>query len=45
MAESDPTLTLAYLPHLDYDLQRFGPDQTHPAAKNRSAKSMRSRAI
>jgi predicted AlkP superfamily pyrophosphatase or phosphodiesterase len=21
-----PTLTLAYLPHLDYDLQRFGPD-------------------
>lgn len=24
-----PTLTLVYLPHLDYDLQRFGP--THPA--------------
>jgi predicted AlkP superfamily pyrophosphatase or phosphodiesterase len=24
-----PTLTLAYLPHLDYDLQRFGPN--HPA--------------
>ena len=23
-----PTLTLVYLPHLDYDLQRFGPD--HP---------------
>lgn len=22
----DPTLTLVYLPHLDYDLQRFGPD-------------------
>src|SRR5215469_2696389 len=21
-----PTLTLVYLPHLDYDLQRFGPD-------------------
>jgi predicted AlkP superfamily pyrophosphatase or phosphodiesterase len=21
-----PTLTLAYLPHLDYDLQKFGPD-------------------
>ncbi len=25
-----PTLTLVYLPHLDYDLQRFGPH--HPAA-------------
>ncbi len=33
MAESDPTLTLAYLPHLDYDLQRFGPDAAHPAVK------------
>lgn len=31
MAESNPTLTLAYLPHLDYDLQRFGPDESHPA--------------
>jgi predicted AlkP superfamily pyrophosphatase or phosphodiesterase len=26
MAEHDPDLTLVYLPHLDYDLQRFGPD-------------------
>ncbi len=25
-----PTLTLVYVPHLDYDLQRFGPD--HPRA-------------
>jgi len=33
MAENDPTLTLAYLPHLDYDLQRFGPDETHPAVR------------
>jgi predicted AlkP superfamily pyrophosphatase or phosphodiesterase len=33
MAESDPTLTLVYLPHLDYDLQRFGPDETHPAVR------------
>ncbi len=33
MAEHDPTLTLAYLPHLDYDLQRFGPDATHPMVK------------
>jgi predicted AlkP superfamily pyrophosphatase or phosphodiesterase len=24
--KSAPTLTLVYLPHLDYDLQRFGPD-------------------
>jgi predicted AlkP superfamily pyrophosphatase or phosphodiesterase len=33
IAESDPTLTLAYLPHLDYDLQRFGPNETHPAVQ------------
>ena len=33
MAEKNPTLTLAYLPHLDYDLQRYGPDETHPAVK------------
>jgi predicted AlkP superfamily pyrophosphatase or phosphodiesterase len=33
MAEHDPTLTLAYLPHLDYDLQRFGPDENHPAVR------------
>ncbi len=26
MRESNPRLTLAYLPHLDYDLQRYGPD-------------------
>ena len=26
MNEHRPTLTLVYLPHLDYDLQRFGPD-------------------
>jgi len=28
METSDPTLTLVYLPHLDYNLQRLGPD--HP---------------
>jgi len=33
MAEANPTLTLAYLPHLDYDLQRFGPDETHPKVR------------
>lgn len=26
-----PSLTLTYLPHLDYDLQRYGPDPSHPA--------------
>jgi predicted AlkP superfamily pyrophosphatase or phosphodiesterase len=26
MKRFSPTLTLVYLPHLDYDLQRFGPD-------------------
>ena len=26
LARERPTLTLVYLPHLDYDLQRFGPD-------------------
>ena len=25
-----PTLTLTYLPHLDYNLQRLGPDLDHP---------------
>lgn len=34
MATRGPDLTLAYLPHLDYDLQRFGPDdpRSHRAA-------------
>jgi predicted AlkP superfamily pyrophosphatase or phosphodiesterase len=26
----NPTLTLCYLPHLDYGLQKFGPDVDHP---------------
>jgi predicted AlkP superfamily pyrophosphatase or phosphodiesterase len=26
LAASDPDLTLVYVPHLDYDLQRYGPD-------------------
>lgn len=33
MTELSPTLTLAYLPHLDYDLQRHGPDLAHPAVR------------
>jgi predicted AlkP superfamily pyrophosphatase or phosphodiesterase len=30
MQKHSPTLTLVYLPHLDYDLQRLGPDPEHP---------------
>ena len=30
MATRDPTLTLTYLPHLDYNLQRLGPDLSQP---------------
>ena len=30
MQTRDPTLTLTYLPHLDYNLQRLGPDSAHP---------------
>ncbi|MFB9470029.1 alkaline phosphatase family protein [Nonomuraea salmonea] len=32
MTAHDPDLTLAYLPHLDYDLQRFGPGHPQAAA-------------
>jgi predicted AlkP superfamily pyrophosphatase or phosphodiesterase len=31
IATQQPTLALVYLPHLDYDLQRHGPDETHPS--------------
>ncbi len=30
MTTRQPTLTLTYLPHLDYNLQRLGPDLQHP---------------
>ncbi len=30
MSTRRPTLTLTYLPHLDYNLQRLGPDLDHP---------------
>src|SRR3954471_18349494 len=33
MAEQSPTLTLVYLPHLDYGLQRLGPDLKHPRVR------------
>ncbi|GAA2627026.1 alkaline phosphatase family protein [Dactylosporangium fulvum] len=31
MADKSPDLTLVYLPHLDYDLQRFGPSSRQAA--------------
>lgn len=33
MRTRDPTLALAYLPHLDYNLQRLGPDVSHPRVR------------
>jgi predicted AlkP superfamily pyrophosphatase or phosphodiesterase len=30
VTRSTPSLTLVYLPHLDYDMQRYGPDESHP---------------
>lgn len=33
ISDKDPTLTMVYLPHLDYDLQRHGPDLTTPAVQ------------
>lgn len=33
MATRKPTLALTYLPHLDYNLQRLGPDLEHPRLK------------
>src|SRR5436305_9967672 len=35
-----PTLTLAYLPHLDYDLQRLGPDDPRIAASLRAVDAL-----
>ncbi len=36
MARSGPDLTLVYLPHLDYDLQRHGPDGPQAVAAARA---------
>jgi predicted AlkP superfamily pyrophosphatase or phosphodiesterase len=36
IASRDPDLTLVYVPHLDYDLQRFGPAAPEAAAAARS---------
>lgn len=35
LREREPDLTLAYVPHLDYDLQRFGPHGTEAIAAAR----------
>jgi predicted AlkP superfamily pyrophosphatase or phosphodiesterase len=41
--EHDPSLLLAYLPHLDYDHQRFGPDdpRSQQAVRDVDAEAMR----
>jgi predicted AlkP superfamily pyrophosphatase or phosphodiesterase len=40
-----PDLTLAYLPHLDYDLQRFGPDGEEAVAAARAVDAVASRLV
>ena len=35
VTDKQPNLTLCYLPHLDYDLQRFGPDSPEAATAAR----------
>ncbi len=40
-----PTLSLIYLPHLDYNLQRFGPRLTAPAAGARSAAEAKAESV
>jgi predicted AlkP superfamily pyrophosphatase or phosphodiesterase len=35
LTQKDPDLTLVYVPHLDYDLQRYGPDAPEAAAAAR----------
>ena len=39
LATDKPDLTLVYLPHLDYDLQRFGPDAPQATAAARELDS------
>jgi predicted AlkP superfamily pyrophosphatase or phosphodiesterase len=45
MARHAPTLTLAYLPHLDYDLQRFGPSDPRIAGEIRQVDAEAGRLI
>lgn len=45
MAEYNPSLTLVYLPHLDYNLQRLGPDDPRIAADVRAVDAEAGRLI
>ena len=40
ITDFDPTLTLVYLPHLDYDLQRFGPKDPRSDAARRDVDTL-----
>jgi predicted AlkP superfamily pyrophosphatase or phosphodiesterase len=40
MADHRPDLTLVYVPHLDYDLQRFGPSSPEAAAAARAVDAL-----
>ena len=43
--QHDPTLTLAYLPHLDYDFQRFGPEDPRAVQSARDLDQVLGRLI
>ena len=45
MRRFDPQLTLCYLPHLDYDLQRYGPDDPRIEEQVRAVDSEAGRVI
>jgi predicted AlkP superfamily pyrophosphatase or phosphodiesterase len=45
LREHHPSLTLAYLPHLDYNLQRLGPDDPRLAADIRQVDAQAGRLI
>jgi len=45
LQERKPTLTLVYLPHLDYDLQRLGPDDPAIATRLREVDVVAGRLI
>jgi len=45
LKESDPELCLVYLPHLDYDLQRFGPDDPRVAEQVRAVDAEAARIL
>ena len=43
--QHDPTLTLSYLPHLDYDFQRFGPEDPRSVQSARDLDQVLGRLI